>query len=410
MHTSAMPTFRYKSIKPNGESFEGVSDAKDKFDLVRSLKEKGETVISAKEEKSRQGWSLRRINLLITRVKLREKIIFTRNLAAMAGAGIPISRALEILVKQTKNPKFADVLEEISSDIRSGQSLSDSMRKFPEVFSGLFVAMMHAGEEAGKLPEALRTVGGELEQSYSLRRKVKGAMMYPSIVLFAMLIIGIIMFIYVVPSITNSFKEFNVELPASTKAIIAISDFLVAHTVLAIGAIIGVIAGVWLGLKTRAGTRMAEWSILHFPLIGEIVKKYNAAQTTRTLSSLFASGVSVVESLEITEEVIQNSYFKEVLGEAKEVVQKGIPISSPFLSHEKLYPSLVGEMMQVGEETGQLAEMLEKIAGFYEDEVTAVTKDLSTVIEPILMIFIAAGVGFFAIAMISPMYTLTSSI
>lgn len=404
-----MPTFHYKSIQRDGGTAEGNFEAKDKFDLVRALKEKGETVIYAAEENERK-WDLKRINLLVARVKLREKIVFTRNLAAMVDAGIPVSRALEILVKQTKNPKFQDVLTKISEDIKSGQTLSDGMAKYPEVFSGLFIAMMHAGEESGKLPEALHTVGSQLEQSYSLRRKVKGAMMYPSIVLAAMFIIAIIMFIYVVPSITSTFKEFDVELPASTKVIMAISDFLVAHTVLATLAIVLFIAGIWSGVKTRPGKRGMEWVVLHFPLIGNIVKQYNAAQTSRTLASLFASGVSVVESLEITKEVVQNSYFKEVIEEAKDVVQKGIPISSPFIAHEGLYPTLVGEMMQVGEETGKLSEMLEKISTFYEEEVTSVTKDLSTVIEPILMIFIAGGVGFFAVAMISPMYTLTASI
>jgi len=404
-----MPIFHYRSIRRGGEASEGSFEAKDKFDLVRAFKEKGETVIYAEEESERK-WDLKRLNLIVARVKLREKIVFTRNLAAMVDAGIPVSRALEILVKQTKNPKFQDILTKISEDIRSGQTLSDGMRKYPEVFSGLFVAMMHAGEESGKLPEALHTVGNQLEQSYSLRRKVKGAMMYPSIVLIAMFIIAVIMFIYVVPSITSTFKEFDVELPASTKVIMGISDFLVANTILAFIAIAGAIAAVWLGLRTRAGRRGVEWVVLHFPLIGGIVKQYNAAQTSRTLASLFASGVSVVESLDITKEVVQNSYFKEVLEEAKDVVQKGIPISSPFISYEGLYPALVGEMMQVGEETGKLSEMLEKISTFYEEEVTSVTKDLSTVIEPILMIVIAGGVGFFALAMISPMYTLTASI
>ncbi len=404
-----MPIFHYKAIKQSGESVEGTFDAKDKFDLVKALKEKGETVIYAVED-SVQKWDFKRINLLVARVKLREKIVFTRNLSAMIDAGIAVSRALEILTKQSKNPKFQDVLMKISDDIKSGQTLSDGMAKFPEVFSGLFVAMVRAGEESGKLVESLNVIGRQLEQSYTLRKKVKGAMMYPMIVIFAMVIIAILMFIYVVPTLAGTFKEFDVELPASTRTIMAISDFLVAHTIFAILLIFGLIVGFYFGIKTKHGKRVFEFTILHVPIIGNIVKQYNAAQTARTLSSLFSSGVSVVESLQITQDVVQNSYFKTVLSEAREVVQKGTPISSIFLSNDKLYPILVGEMMQVGEETGKLSEMLEKISGFYEEEVTTVTKDLSTIIEPFLMIFIAGGVGFFAIAMISPMYTLTSSI
>jgi type IV pilus assembly protein PilC len=163
-------------------------------------------------------------------------------------------------------------------------------------------------------------------------------------------------------------------------------------------------------LRTETGKRFSDFVSLHVPVISPIVKEYNAAQTARTLSSLFASGVTVVESLEITEEVMQNSYYKEVLVKAKDVIQKGIPLSSVFMENQNIYPMLVGEMMQVGEETGKLADMLEKIAVFFEDEVSTVTKDLSTVIEPLLMLFIASGVGFFAIAMISPMYALTASI
>ncbi len=404
-----MPVFQYKTIKSDGTQGEGTLDAKDKFDLTKILKEKGETVVFAKEE-TKQGWDFKKINLILSRIKLREKIVFTRNLSAMVDAGIPVSRALEILIKQTKNEKFADILRKIEEDIKSGQTLSDGLAKYPNVFSGLFVSMVRAGEESGKLVEALQTVGAQLEQSYNLHRKVRGAMMYPSIIMFAMLIIGIIMFIYVVPNITNTFKEFNVELPLSTKIIMGISDFLVAHTLGAILLIIGFFAGIFFSAKTKKGKRVIEYITLHIPIIGGIVKQYNAAQTTRTLSSLFSSGVPVVEALKITEDVVQNTRFKAVLHEAQDVVQKGIPISSVFIEHENLYPTLVGEMMQVGEETGKLSEMLEKISTFYEDEVTAVTKDLSTVIEPFLMIFIAGGVGFFAIAMISPMYTLTASI
>ena len=269
--------------------------------------------------------------------------------------------------------------------------------------------MVRAGEESGKLVEALDVVGQQLEQGYTLRKKVKSAMMYPTIVFCAMIIIGIIMFIYVVPTLTSTFKEFNMELPMSTKIIMIISDFLVANTVLAISSIIGFVIAFTLGLRTKIGMRLSDYVALHIPGISGIVKQYNAAQTARTLSSLFSSGVTVIEALDITEDVMQNSYYKEVLAKAKDTVQKGIPLSSVFLENQDIYPLLVGEMMQVGEETGKLATMLEKIAVFFEDEVSTVTKDLSTVIEPILMLFIASAVGFFAIAMITPMYKLTAS-
>ncbi len=405
-----MPIFNYKAMTEEGKTVSGEFDAPDKSQLAKDLKSKGLTVIFAREMKQGGGLTMKKLNLILARVKLREKIIFARNLGSMIEAGIALSRALEILERQTKNVKFQDVLHSISDDIKSGGTFSDGLKKYPGVFSPLFIAMVHSGEESGQLVETLNVVGKQLEQSYTLRKKIKGAMMYPMIVLFAMLIIGILMFIYVVPSLTSTFKEFDLELPMSTKIIMGLSDFLVAHTVSAIGLLAGFFAGIWLGLKTKVGKRLSDFFVLHIPMISGIVKQYNSAQTARTLSSLFASGVSVVEALHITEDVLQNSYYKAVLVKAADVVQKGIPLSSVFVENEQIYPPLVGEMMQVGEETGKLSEMLGKIAVFYEEEVDTITKDLSTIIEPFLMLFIAGGVGFFAISMISPMYKLTASI
>jgi type IV pilus assembly protein PilC len=404
-----MPAFNYKATAADGKTTEGRSDAADKSDLVKTLKSRGLTVIFAREEKKSE-WNMKKFNLIVARVKLREKIVFARNLSSMIEAGISLSRALEILERQTKNPKLQDVLQSVSEDIKNGGTLSEGMKKFPNVFSQLFVAMVHAGEESGQLVETLGVVGKQLEQNYTLRKKIKSAMMYPSIVLFAMLIIGILMFIYVVPTLTSTFKEFDIELPMSTKIIMGLSDFLVAHTISAIGILAALFAGVYFGLKTKTGQRVSDFLVLRIPIISGIVKQYNSAQTARTLSSLFSSGVSVVEALTITEEVLQNSYYKAVLVKAQDVVQKGVPLSSVFAENERIYPALVGEMMMVGEETGKLSDMLEKIAVFYEEEVDTVTKDLSTVIEPFLMLFIASGVGFFAVSMITPMYKLTASI
>ena len=403
-----MPIFNYIAKTAEGRNVEDRAEAAGKSELVNMMKEKGLTVIFAREE-TLTNFDLTKINLMLTRIKLRDKIIFTRNLSSMISSGIALSRALEILGKQTTNIKFKSIILSLKKSIEEGDPFSTALKKYPDVFSSLFNSMVRAGEESGKLVEALDVVGQQLEQGYTLRKKVKSAMMYPTIVFCAMIIIGIIMFIYVVPTLTSTFKEFNMELPMSTKIIMIISDFLVANTVLAISSIIGFVIAFTLGLRTKIGMRLSDYVALHIPGISGIVKQYNAAQTARTLSSLFSSGVTVIEALDITEDVMQNSYYKEVLAKAKDTVQKGIPLSSVFLENQDIYPLLVGEMMQVGEETGKLATMLEKIAVFFEDEVSTVTKDLSTVIEPILMLFIASAVGFFAIAMITPMYKLTAS-
>ncbi len=228
--------------------------------------------------------------------------------------------------------------------------------------------------------------------------------------MIAIIGIGTMMMIYVVPTLASTFKEMNADLPTSTKIVIAISDFLSQNTALAGILLIGCIAAIYLAHKTPGGKRVSDWMFLHTPMVGGIVREVNAARTARTLASLLSSGVSVLTAFEILEEVIQNSYFKEVIRASAVSVGQGEPISAVFSRREDLYPPFVGEMIAVGEETGQLAEMMKRLALFYEDEVDRKTKDLSTVIEPFLMLAIGGAVGFFAVAMIAPIYSLSQNI
>ena len=214
----------------------------------------------------------------------------------------------------------------------------------------------------------------------------------------------------VVPTLAQTFEEMNADLPRSTQAVIAISDFLVENTVLAITLLLLGIGALYAAMQTSWGRRGRDFLFIKMPLIGEMVREVNAARTSRTLSSLVSSGVDVLTSLEITGEVVQNSYFREVIQSAKVSVGKGEPLSAAFVRREDLYPPFVGEMMSVGEETGQVADMLSRLALFYEDEVDRKTKDMSTVIEPFLMVIIGAAVGFFAVSMISPIYQLSQNI
>ena len=249
-----------------------------------------------------------------------------------------------------------------------------------------------------------------MERSSNLKKKIKGAMIYPSIVVVVMLSIGVLMMIYVIPTLTKTFKELKSELPTSTKVVIGLSDFLANHSFIAIGMLIGGIAGFMALLRTYYGQRAFDWLIIRVPVIGVMAKETNAARTARTLSSLLASGVDVVGAINITNDVVQNSLYKVVLTEAAARVEKGRPLSEVFMEREDLYPVLVGEMIAVGEETGQIAKMLEQLAVFYENEVEQKTKDLSTIIEPLLMVVIGSAVGFFALAMIAPIYSISDSI
>jgi type IV pilus assembly protein PilC len=270
--------------------------------------------------------------------------------------------------------------------------------------------MVQSGEESGNLVEALNVVAEQMEKSYALKKKVKGAMVYPMIIMIAMLIIGVFMLIYIVPTLTKTFVELNVDLPASTQFIIGLSDFIKNNALVSL--VIILISAVLLYLfgKSSVGKRFLDTLILHIPMISEMAKEVNSARTTRTLSSLLAAGVPFIRALQIVKDVVQNSYYKEVLTKAEKNIQIGLPISKVFGENAHLYPIFVAEMMSVGEETGELAPMLVKVASFYESEVEQKTKNLSTIVEPFLMVIVGAIVGFFAISMISPMYSLVDSI
>ncbi len=400
--------FSYTAIGKEGKRTVGEEEAKDQYDLGRTLKERGFTLLSAKEKKF---FGAKDMYLpFFSRVKMQDKIVFTKNLSAMIRAGLSLSRSLAILERQTKNAKFKAVIARVAETVDRGGSLSESLAAHPKVFSSLLVAMVRAGEESGGLAESLSVVGVQMEKNYLLAKKVRGALLYPGIIIIAMVIVGVLMLVFVVPTLTSTFKELKVDLPASTQAIIAVSDFLSNHSILSLLILIIVVGGVYSGLRTKKGKRGAEAVVLHLPVIGELVRKTNAARTGRTLSSLLTSGVDMVEAIRITEEVVQNSYFKEVLQNAGLRVQKGTQLSAIFKEDNSPYPILVGEMIEVGEETGKLSDMLSQIAIFYESEVEEATKNLSTIVEPFLMVLVGVVVGFFAVSMISPTYSLLNNI
>ncbi len=405
-----MPKYNYKAVKENGKTYHGTVTAPDRFVVYDKIRKEKGTVISVAEAGRGVSFSMNSLNTMFSTVKTSEKIVFTRNLSAMVKAGIPISRALSVMERQTKNPKLKATLYSVRESVKKGKSLHESFGKHPRIFSKLFVSMVRAGEESGKFVEALQSIGNQMKRAYALNKRIKGALTYPTIILGAMVVIGILMLAYVVPTLSQTFKELNAELPKSTQAIITTSDFLSEHTLIAIVLIIGFGVLVWMLARTRIGKRFIDYTVLHIPVIEVLVQETNSARTARTLSSLLASGVEVVMAIGITQEVIQNSYYKTVLSDAEQIIKKGKPISTAFTKNTHLYPVLVGEMIAVGEETGRLSDMLNDIADFYEEEVEQKTKNLSTIIEPFLMIIIGSAVGFFALSMITPIYSISQSI
>lgn len=402
-----MAFYKYKASNAEGSEYEATKEFSDKGALYSALRKEGSTLLSVeevKENKIKFHFSFRK------GVKAEELISFTKNLAVMSDAGLPVSRALSILAKQSKNKKFITLMEDLISSINQGETLSHAMERHQNIFSNIFVSMVKAGEESGKLSFSLRAIASQLEKSNSLTKKVKGAMIYPAVIISLMLVIGIVLMVYMVPTLTATFQGLNIALPLPTRIIIAISDFLRSNIILTLLAIISAVMGSTYFLKTNTGKNFSDYVVLHMPIFKTLSKEVNAARTSRTLSSLVSSGVEIVEAIRITSNVVSNHYFKNILEEAAKKVEVGELLSSVLSGKDSLYPIFVGEMLAVGEETGKMTDMLENIAVYYEGEVDQKTKDLSTIIEPFLMILIGVAVGAFAIAMLLPTYSLVDAI
>lgn len=405
-----MSHFTYTAEKTDGEIYKGVADVSDRFELYQIVRREGGRIISVAEGEANHVFSMAYWNAKIGSIKEYEKILFARNLSAMLAAGLALSRALSVMERQTRNAKLASVVSEISSDVRRGDPLHQALAKFPRAFSKLFVAMTRAGEEGGDLSQSLAVVSDQMERMFTLKKKIRGALIYPAIIVIAIVGIGVVMMIMVVPTLSQTFEEMGAELPFSTQVVIGISNFLIQYSLLAGALVVIFLGSIYAVIRTPVGKRGFDWLLLQLPLVGGIVREVNSARTARTLASLLSSGVDVLTSLDIVGEVVQNVYFKDVIAQAKESVGKGEPLSATFMRNEALYPAFVGEMAAVGEETGQTNEMLKRLAAYYEDEVDRKTKDMSTIIEPFLMLVIGGAVGFFAVSMISPIYQLTEHI
>ncbi len=403
--------FSYVAKKNDNTTYTSVLIADSKNDLFDKIKMNGENLISYEIVKDNDIKNIIENFLLkISKVKIIDKIIFARNIANMIEAGLSLTRSISVMEKQIKNKKLKDIYHQLNSDISSGKSFHDSLNRFDNVFPSVFISMVKAGEESGNLSSSLKSIASQMESTYKLQKKIKGAMIYPAVIVSVMVIIGIIMMIFVVPKLTATFKDVGAELPASTKFIIFLSDFLKNHYMIIPLLLLSVMIIIYKILHTKSGKDLFDKIIIKLPIFGQIIKEANSAKTARTMSSLIGSGVDLIQSVDITNEVLQNNLYKNVMLEVRNNVEKGKPMSDIFSKNENIYPIFVSEMVNVGEETGKLASMLQGVAVFYENEVDQKTKDLSTIVEPILMVFVGLAVGFFAIAMITPMYSVMNNI
>lgn len=406
-----MPKYLYTAKHlTSGETRGGELTAKDEKDLAQELRRESFLVTSVKIiEETQSGIQVRFLDRF-TSIPLKEKMVFTRNLAVMVSSGLTVSRAVHNLSLQTRNKRFQKILQSVYDDVQAGKQLSEGLAKYPSVFNELFVNMIGVGEVSGNLEEVLDILALQLEKEHDLLSKVRGALIYPAVIVVAMIGIGILMLTYILPKITQVFKDMEVQLPATTVFIMNLSDFVRNHWIITIGIFAGTIVGTQMFAKTDMGRHFFHWLFLRLPIVGNIVTKVNCARFARIYSSLLKSGVSVLNALTIVARTLGNVYYKEALTAGIEEVQKGTELSKIIEKYPKIFPILVPQIIQVGEETGKTEIVLQRLAEFYEEEVSQITKNMSSIIEPILMLMIGGSVGFFAVAMLQPMYSVLENI
>lgn len=404
-----MSNYNYIAKNKQGEPKTGILEAEDERQLATMLREEGYILIKADLAEKKKLKLQFSIPFLI-KVSLVNKIMFTRNLRVMVTAGVSLPRALSILSEQTKSKKFKKVILDMRQEIIKGEAFSNALARHPTVFPEVFVNMIKVGEESGTLEKVLDVLTNQMEKEYEIKSRLKGAMIYPIVIICAMIGIGILMLIIVVPKLSQLFIELKIPLPLTTRAVIAFGNFLNSFWYLIPFVIVLIVLLFKFILQTKTGKLVLDTIVLKIPFISPLIKKTNAASTVRTLSSLVSAGVPIVRSLEIVSGALGNIYYKRAMMEAADRVKKGSKLGEVLKGYENIYPILVIQMITVGEETGETSAILQKLADFFEDEVANATKNMSSVIEPILMLIIGAAVGFFAVSMIQPMYSMLGAI
>lgn len=404
-----MIDFTYNAITKSGQRVSGNIQALNPESAGHMLKEQGLLPIEIMVSKS--NVSLLGFLKNITTISLDEKIVFVDNLAIMLKSGISITRALQIQVKQTQNPRFKEILADIAGLVEAGKSLGESLEKHKNIFSNIFISMVKVGELSGNLDKSLEYLTIQLHREADLKSKVRGAMIYPAVIVSAMVIIGILMSIFVLPKLTSIFKDFgSAKLPVMTRVVISIADFMSANGTLMIGLMIAVVVGIVFTNRTYSGKKFFDWIFIKMFVIGPIVKKINLAIFARILSSLLKSGISVVEALEVSANSIDSLPYRELVLESSNQVRLGKNLTQVLSQDDTLFPILVVQMLQVGEESGTVEEILGQLALHYEEEVDSIMKNLSSIIEPLLLLVIGGVVGVLAVALISPIYNISQSI
>ncbi len=395
-----MPTFTYTARTPNGDLKSATIDATSRDDAVNQLRRQRLTIVKVDENRPVKARGS---------IGMRDIVIFTRQFSTMINAGLPLVQALDILAKQSENKALAQTVREVVFEVESGLTVADAMRKYPKAFSELYTNMVAAGEQGGILDTILGRLAVFLEKNDALVRKVKGAMIYPSVIMGVAVIAIVVLLWKVIPVFQSMFASVNMELPGPTKFVIGMSAFLNAYWwALLLGA-----AGTAFMIKKAYGTSGGRLAIdkfmLHVPVLGDVLRKSAVSRFTRTLGTLISSGVSILDGLEITAKTSGNRVIQDAIMESRASIAGGESIAAP-LQKSKVFPPMVISMISVGEQTGGLDEMLTKIADFYDDEVDAAVSGLLSLLEPIMIVFLGVVVGGMIVAMYLPIFDMVNAV
>ena len=396
-----MSTFAYKALDPTGSTVQGEIEAEDKVAVASQLRSRGLIVVDIDEQNAGSGDIFERFK----KVKADELTVMTRQFSTMVSSGMSMLRALYVLEEQQENPKLKDAVSQVRKDVEAGLALSDALARHPDIFNELYVAMVAAGETGGILEETLHRVADQLEKDASLRRQIKSAMVYPIVIFSFAGIVVIALVAFLVPVFEGVFKDFGGELPAITKVTVSFSHLVTGKPYIIIAVVVGVVYGFRRWKNSKRGKEQWDRIKLRFPMkIGDVVQKVALARFSRTYSALIAAGVPMLEAIEITGKTSGNVVVENAMHAVHESVRNGGTIAAPMRDEPDAFPGMVVQMVAVGEETGALDSMLSKIADFYEDEVEAAVKALTSILEPIMIIFVGGIVGFVVIAMYLPLF------
>jgi len=401
-----MPRYDYRANDSDGKTVSGIIEAPTVELATDTLKDKGLNIVSIQESAKK---SILELDLpFIGQVGVRDLVIFSRQFSVLMGAKVPIVSSLRTVAKQTMNKKLREMLLDIADETESGMSLSIGMAKYPKVFTGFFVNMIKSGETTGRLEDVMNYLADQMERDFDLTAKIKGAMIYPIVVIFGLVVVGFIMMAYVVPKLTTVMKESGTKLPWTTQGLIFVSDFTNhnAPSIIVFGILVTVGMRWW--TNTPSGRKIWDNVILRAPVFGPMLQLIYLVRFTRSLSTLISGGVDIPGSLEVCADIVGNARYKEKILQTKKEVMDGNSITVVF-EQDPTIPKMVPQMMSVGEESGRLSEVLEKLTSFYTRELENKVANLVHAIEPMIMLVMGGAVGVMVAAIMMPMYSMATS-